>query len=206
MGGKAGGLLLDALLGTTRLEPINTEAYTAHQRAGRPVVFALWHGALLAPTYQHRHEGIVTLASRSGDGEYITRLLHHWGFQVVRGSSSRGGDTALRELIRLVRSGRSVAITSDGPRGPRQKLKHGVLQIAQLTGAPLIPVGSAARRAWRLNSWDRFEIPKPFSHVRIVYGDGVYVPRATAAADLPAVAADVEERIAAVTRTAAVFP
>jgi lysophospholipid acyltransferase (LPLAT)-like uncharacterized protein len=200
--GRAGGLLLDALLATTRLEPVNTAAYQTHHDAGRPVVFALWHGALLAPTYRHRRQGIVTLASRSGDGEYITRILHHWGFHVVRGSSSRGGDSALRELIRLVRGGRSVAITSDGPRGPREELKHGVLQIAQLTGAPLIPVGSAASRSWRLNSWDRFQIPQPFSRIRIVYGAGVHIPRDTHADGLPALARQVEGLIGAATRAA----
>jgi lysophospholipid acyltransferase (LPLAT)-like uncharacterized protein len=175
--GAAGATLLNALLGTTRLEAENTAAFEPHFAAGRGVVFALWHGNLLPPTYRHRGQGIVTLASRSGDGEYITRILHHWNYHVVRGSSSRGGDTALRELVRLVRTGRSVAITVDGPRGPAGALKPGVLQIAQLTGAPLVPVGSAASRAWRLGSWDRFLVPKPFARLRVVYGDAQYIAR-----------------------------
>jgi lysophospholipid acyltransferase (LPLAT)-like uncharacterized protein len=202
LAGAAGARMLDLLLGTTRLEPVNTSAYETHQRQGRAVVFALWHGGLLPPTYRHRHTGIVTLASRSGDGEYITRMLGHWGYHVVRGSSSRGGDTALRELIRLVRQGRSVAITADGPRGPRQRLKHGVLQLAQLTGAPLVPVGSAASRAWRLGSWDRFMVPKPFARLRIVYGDAVFVERKTDAHGLGSIAADVEASIAKLTSEA----
>lgn len=177
LAGAAGAGALNALLGTTRVEAENTAAYEPHFAAGRGVVFALWHGNLLPPTYRHRGQGIVTLASRSGDGEYITRVLHHWSYHVVRGSSSRGGDTALRELVRLVRAGRSVAITVDGPRGPAGVLKPGVLQIAQLTGAPLVPVGSAASRAWRLGSWDRFLIPKPFARLRVVYGDEQYIAR-----------------------------
>lgn len=201
--GLAGGLLLDALLGTTRVETINPEAFEQHHRAGTPVVFALWHGRLLPPTWHHRGQGIVTLASRSGDGEYITRVLHHWGYHVVRGSSSRGGDSALRELVRLLRAGRSVAITCDGPRGPRQKLKFGVLQMAQLSGAALVPVGSAASRAWELNSWDRFTVPKPFARLRVAYGDALFVPRDTAAADLPRIAAQVEAAIAERTTVAA---
>lgn len=200
--GKAGGLLLDALLGSARITADNAAAYERHHRAGEAVIFALWHGELLPPTFRHRRTDIVTLASQSGDGEYITRVLHHWGFHVVRGSSSRGGDTALRELIRLVRGGRSIAITCDGPRGPRRQLKHGVLQIAQLTGAPLVPVGSAASRAWRLRSWDRFVVPRPFSRICVAYGDSERVPRGTRADELPALAAHFEARLEEMTRRA----
>jgi lysophospholipid acyltransferase (LPLAT)-like uncharacterized protein len=199
LAGAAGALTLSSLLGTTRVQPVNAEAYEQFHRRGLPVVFALWHGRLLPPTYRHRHKEIVTLASRSGDGEYITRVLHHWGFDVVRGSSSRGGDTALRELIRKVRSGKSVAITADGPRGPREQMKHGVLQIAQITGAPLVAVGSAASRSWRLNSWDSFMVPKPFSKLRVVYGDAVFIPRDVKAEGLPALAHQLERVMAQLT-------
>jgi lysophospholipid acyltransferase (LPLAT)-like uncharacterized protein len=199
LAGAAGAMTLSSLLGTTRVEAVNADAYEQFHRRGQPVVFALWHGRLLPPTYRHRHRQIVTLASRSGDGEYITRVLHHWGFDVVRGSSSRGGDTALRELIRKVRSGKSVAVTADGPRGPREQMKHGVLQIAQITGAPLVVVGSAASRAWRLNSWDSFLVPKPFSKLRVVYGDAVFIPRDLKAGDLPAMAHRLEQTMAQLT-------
>jgi lysophospholipid acyltransferase (LPLAT)-like uncharacterized protein len=194
--------MLDALLLTTRVRTINAEAFLQHHRAGRPVVFALWHGRLLAPTWHHRRQGIVTLASRSADGEYITRVLDHWGYHVVRGSSSRGGDSALRELVRLLRAGRSVAITCDGPRGPREKLKFGVLQMAQLSGAALVPVGSAASRSWQLSSWDRFTVPRPYARVCVAYGDAIFIPRETPAAGLPDAAAQVEARIAALTNAA----
>lgn len=202
LGGIVGGTLLDALMATTRIEAVNDEAYRVHHRAGRPVVFALWHGRLLPPTYLHRQQGIVTLASRSADGEYITRVLHRWGFHVVRGSSSRGGDSALRELVRLTRAGRSVAITSDGPRGPRERLKPGVLHMAQLSGAPLVPVGSAANSAWWFESWDRFLIPRPFAKLRVVYGDAVFVPRDTDSEGLAAAARRIEDTIGELTRAA----
>jgi lysophospholipid acyltransferase (LPLAT)-like uncharacterized protein len=200
--GAAGATVLNALLGTTRIEPVNAPAYQQYWDAGRAVVFALWHGCLLPPTYRHRGQGVVTLASRSGDGEYITRMLAHWNYHVVRGSSSRGGDTALRELVRLVRAGRSVAITVDGPRGPAGRLKPGVLQIAQLTGAPLVPVGSAASRAWRLGSWDRFLVPKPFARLRVVYGDAVFIPRELRGEDLDAEAEHLGSVIDSLTREA----
>jgi lysophospholipid acyltransferase (LPLAT)-like uncharacterized protein len=200
--GRAGGLLLDALLGTARIERINPEAFRVHRAARRPIVFALWHGQLLPPTWLHRHEDMVTLASRSADGEYIARVLHHWGYHVVRGSSSRGGESALRELVRLIRAGRSVAITADGPRGPSEKLKLGVLHMAQLTGAALVPVGTAASRAWRFRSWDRFLLPKPFARIRIAYGDALSIPRDTDAAGLAAHAEVLEQKISELARLA----
>jgi lysophospholipid acyltransferase (LPLAT)-like uncharacterized protein len=144
----------------------------------------------------------VTLASRSADGEYITRVLHHWGYHVVRGSSSRGGDTALRELVRLARAGRSVAITSDGPRGPRERLKFGVLHMAQLSGAPLVPVGSAASRAWWFESWDRFLVPRPFAKLRVAYGDALFIPRDADSDGLAAAARRIEDAIGRLTRVA----
>jgi lysophospholipid acyltransferase (LPLAT)-like uncharacterized protein len=157
---------------------------------GKPVIFVLWHGRLLPLGFVHRGQGVVGLASSSADGEYISRILRHWGFGIVRGSSSSGGDTAFRELIREVRAGRSVAITPDGPRGPREQLKPGVLQLAQLTGVPLVPVAAAASRSWWFVSWDRFLVPQPFARLHVAYGNPVQVPRQTA--DLADVAARTE--------------
>jgi lysophospholipid acyltransferase (LPLAT)-like uncharacterized protein len=175
----AGGTLLDALMHTTRPHVENAIAYRERMEQGRPVIFALWHGRLLPLGFLHRGQNIVCLASRSGDGEYITRVLQHWGFGVIRGSSSSGGDTAFRELIRAVGAGRSVAVTPDGPRGPRERLKPGVLQLAQLTGAPLVPLAAAASRAWWFVSWDRFLLPQPFARLHVAYGDPIFVQRDT---------------------------
>jgi lysophospholipid acyltransferase (LPLAT)-like uncharacterized protein len=191
--GRSGAVLLHGLMSTTRVERINAGPFRA-ARARGPIIFVLWHGRLLPPTWLHRDEGIVTLASQSADGEYITRALQQWGYEVVRGSSSR--------LLRLIRAGRSVAVTADGPRGPRHELKFGVLQMAQLTGAPLIPLGTAASPAWRFNSWDRFLLPRPLARVRVAYGDPVYIPRDRTQADLPALAEAVARRINEQTRIA----
>lgn len=117
------------------------------------------------------------LISRSNDGEYLAEMLRRWGFVPVRGSSSRGGSAALRELIGYARAGRSIAITPDGPRGPRQRLKPGVLVAAQLTGLPLVPVAAGASRGWWLGGWDRFLIPRPFARIRVAYGAPVEIPR-----------------------------
>lgn len=175
----AGGAILDALMHTTRRHVENESAYRERMSQGMPVIFALWHGRLLPLGFLHRGQDIACLASHSADGEYITRVLQHWGFPVIRGSSSRGGDTAFREMIRAVRAGRSIAVTPDGPRGPRERLKPGVLQLAQLTGAPLVPLAAAASRSWWFVGWDRFLVPQPFSDLYVAYGDPIFVPRET---------------------------
>lgn len=175
----AGGAMLDALMRTVRIRIENDRAYRPRMQEGKPVIFALWHGRLLPLGFVHRGQDIVCLASRSADGEYITRVLQHWGFDVVRGSSSSGGDTAFRDLVRRVRAGHSVAVTPDGPRGPRERLKPGVLQLAQMTNVPLVPLAAAASRAWWFVSWDRFLVPQPFARLHVAYGDPIFVDRDT---------------------------
>lgn len=174
---RVAGWTLDALLGSARFEAEGEEHFLRYRHAAQPVIFVLWHGRLLPLSYRHRGQGVVTLVSRSADGEYLTRVLEHWGYLSARGSSNRGGTTALREMVRHARAGRSLAITPDGPRGPRQKLKPGVLLAAQLTGAPLIPVAAGASRAWWFGKWDRFLVPQPFSRVHVTYGAPLCVPR-----------------------------
>jgi hypothetical protein len=195
-----GGTALDALMRTTSVRTEGEENFRQFWREKRPVVFTLWHGRLLPCTYHHRHQDVVTLVSHHRDGEYITRLVQKWGYTAVRGSSSRGGLDALRELVRHLRNGRSLAITPDGPRGPREKLKPGPLLAAQLTGAPIIPVASGASRASFFGGWDRFLIPHPFARLQIAYGEPVYVPRRADEAELQAVADEVEGRLGGLMR------
>jgi hypothetical protein len=145
------------------------ENFDRFRRRGSPVIFVFWHGQLLPLVHVHRHEGIVVLVSEHGDGEIIARIIRHYGFGAVRGSSTRGGTTGLRGLVRAARAGSDLAITPDGPRGPRGELKPGALLAAQLTGCPVIPLALAASAAWRLSSWDGFLVPKPFATVRIEY-------------------------------------
>lgn len=177
LAGTVGGLVLEALLGTVRYDVEGADHYRQYVDAGQPVIFVLWHGRLLPLAHFHRNQGLIALVSRSQDGEYITRLLERWGFRCVRGSSSRGGSSALRQLVRTARDGHSLTITPDGPRGPMQQMKRGALVAAQITGLPVIPAVSGADRAWRLGSWDRFLIPKPFARVRVAYGEPHFVPR-----------------------------
>jgi lysophospholipid acyltransferase (LPLAT)-like uncharacterized protein len=192
-----GGAGLDAIMGSCRYRTEGDENYAQFHRQGKPVVFTLWHGRLLPCTYHHRGQGVVTLVSLHRDGEYITRAVRRWGYTAVRGSSSRGGLEALRELIRHVKQGRSLAITPDGPRGPFQKMKPGPAIIAKRTGAPIIPVASAASRGWFFGSWDRFLIPQPFARCQIAYGEPVFVPRHADEAQIQAAMDEVERRIGA---------
>jgi lysophospholipid acyltransferase (LPLAT)-like uncharacterized protein len=121
--------------------------------------------------------GVRVLASRSRDGEMVAAFVRRFGVDVVRGSSSRGGAAALRALAHAVRAGQDVAVVPDGPRGPSCRAQPGIVSLAATTGAPIVPVGVAARPARRLRSWDRFMVPAPFARCAIVFGAPVRVGR-----------------------------
>jgi lysophospholipid acyltransferase (LPLAT)-like uncharacterized protein len=191
--GAFGKHLLDALLATVRFRVLIPEP---PRPAKQGVIYTLWHGRLLPLTFLHRDQNIATLISQSSDGEYIARVVERWGYTAMRGSSSRGGSGALREMVKLARSGRSLAITPDGPRGPRQKLKPGVLTLAQLTGQPIVPMSASATRAWWVDArWDRFLVPRPFAIVFVRYADPIYVPRDADTPTMQRIGAQVEARL-----------
>lgn len=202
---RAGGGLLSSLLGTCSYELHGVEHYRPIREANKPVIFVLWHGRLLPCTYAHRHEGIATLISQHRDGGYISRIVERWGFHVVRGSSTRGGSPAFRQLLRYLRAGHSLAITPDGPQGPHERMKLGPLLLAQLSGAPIIPGAGGASRAWWFGSWDRFLVPQPFARLRVVHGEPIWIPREASTADLHEYALDLEARIAGAMRIADAF-
>ncbi|MBL8863603.1 MAG: lysophospholipid acyltransferase family protein [Planctomycetes bacterium] len=146
------------------------------QRGG--YFMALWHGRMLIPAAHHARQGYAILVSPSGDGDVSEAMLRRLGYGVVRGSTSRRGRAAIRELIGLLRAGTPVAITPDGPRGPSESMSMGLAWLSAATGFPVVPCGFVAAQAWRLSSWDRFTIPKPFSRVAFVYEEPVHVDRA----------------------------
>jgi lysophospholipid acyltransferase (LPLAT)-like uncharacterized protein len=199
LAGVVGRRLVDALMATVRFTVQDAERYLQYYDRGEPVIFAVWHGRLLPLTYHHRHRGITALISQSEDGEYIARVVESWGYGTVRGSSSRGGSAGLRALLKEARAGRSLAITPDGPRGPRQKLQPGVITAAQLTGLPIIPLAGGCTRAWWPGGWDRFCVPKPFSRVRVRYGRPRTVARDATAAELREHAEALERELNAMT-------
>jgi len=139
-------------------------------------IYAFWHEMMLHPVYARRNHGIHMLVSRHGDGEYIAQVGKRMGFGTVRGSTNRGGVQAIRELMRQGKQF-NLTITPDGPRGPRRQVQIGMIYVASRTGLPIVPIGFAFRRPWRINSWDRFAIPKPFSIATSVGGDPITVPK-----------------------------
>jgi len=134
-------------------------------------LLAVWHNRLIAPIMQLGDLGIGVVVSQSEDGEMITRVIEKLGFIGIRGSSSRGGSNALRGILRHAKSGNNIAFTPDGPRGPRYKVKPGIAFAAQRTGLPFIPIGVSASRKKVFASWDRFQLPHPFSNVQFIYGE-----------------------------------
>ncbi|HEU5039170.1 MAG TPA: lysophospholipid acyltransferase family protein [Gemmatimonadales bacterium] len=155
---------------TWRIRTVQEERWRTLYEARRPLVFLLWHEALLPLLWQHRHQGVVIVVSEAREGQYLADLAGSLGYGAVRGSSTRGGARALLSAVRELREGRSVAFTPDGPRGPRRELKAGVVAAAQRGGGVIVPIHAEAERAWRLHSWDRFLIPKPGARVTVTYG------------------------------------
>lgn len=167
--------IVHALGLTWRVRYEGGEEWAALRAEGKPVILAVWHGELLPLVWGHRNEPISILVSTHADGEIITRVLMSLGFDTVRGSSSRGGARALLEMVRLLRDGRDLAITPDGPRGPRRVFAAGAAVAAMRAGAPVVGVGALVNSAWQLRSWDRLVIPKPFARVTIRYAPPTYV-------------------------------
>ena len=158
--------------GSLRISETNRAPLDALEAAGQPVVICLWHDELFALMHVRRTLRIVTLVSRSRDGEYLARLLQSLGLLTARGSSSRGGASALLQAARLMREKKyNGCLTVDGPRGPRHVVKDGAVFLAANTPAPIVPVRLFMEKAKVFRSWDRFQLPLPFSRVRIVFGD-----------------------------------
>ncbi len=136
-----------------------------------PLVYCFWHNRIPIATYFWRARGIVVMSSQSFDSEYIARFIQRFGYGAARGSSTRGARSALIQMIRAVKAGRSAAFTVDGPRGPIYEVKPGALLLAAKSGAAILPFSISLDRCWRLPSWDRIEIPKPFARVFVVIGE-----------------------------------
>lgn len=147
------------------------DRYLELKARGVPILFALWHGRMFLSIQAHRHEGIVTMASRSKDGELIAGWLERNGYTVVRGSSTRGGSEALREMVRRVRAGATAALTVDGPTGPPRVVQPGIVSLARLTGAWILPITFSSDRPRFLASWDRYLTALPFSKNVVLYGE-----------------------------------
>lgn len=165
------------LAATLRLRVVDQQHARPLWERGAPAIYAVWHGRILMlPAIFGRTHAVHVMVSRSRDGEVVARFSRHFGFRTVRGSTTRGGPVALRRLARLLRQGHEVAMVPDGPLGPRGVVQPGVIALARLTGAPIVPLAFSAHPAWRLGTWDELLIPTPFARGVVAFGSPFSVP------------------------------
>ncbi len=168
---------------------------------GQPRIWAFWHNRILMMPYLYERfcpgRRMLMMVSRSRDGEFITRIMNRFGIDGARGSSSRGGSDALRELLRELErpQARDIGITPDGPRGPRAKVQDGVLGLAASSGRPIYPVTARYSRHWELPSWDRFQIPQPGAVCRVMIGPAVAAPKSLEPSELDRVRGELERAL-----------
>lgn len=172
-----------------RFHAPETNPYTP---GGPKCIYAFWHEGMLLPASLYARTGAAVLISKHADGELVAQAVRRLGLNLVRGSSTRGGARAMLEMIREAK-GNHIVVTPDGPRGPRREAQSGVAFLAAVTGLPVVPVGVGFRSAWRMKSWDRFAIPKPFSRACIVTGPAIRAGRATDGGSIEALRSRIQE-------------
>lgn len=193
--GAVGYRLINALGHTLSWRTEGLHHLDAIHAAGRQPVMAFWHGRILSATYYFRRRGIVVITSENFDGEWIARIIERFGYGTARGSTSHGARKAMLQLVRDMRQGKPAGFTLDGPRGPAQVAQPGAVWLAKATGNPVLPFHLEASRYWSLRSWDRTQIPKPFSRVALVVGEPFTVAASASDSDLEHCRAEVERRL-----------
>ena len=198
--------LIRLLTATYRFQPVigadHIEPYIGNETICAP---AYWHqhhviGSTLIRTWIRRGFKACFLVSGSVDGDVPERIARAWGAEVIRGSANQSGALALRDQQRMMNNGYSIVTTADGPRGPKYEFKAGTVLMARIAGVPIVPIGCAADRAWYLNRWDDFMIPKPFARVAIAIGEPIPIPREIPLDGLEPVRARVQEAVMSLMR------
>ena len=189
--------LIAALGGTLRWRVSGLQHFDAIRAAGHQPVMAFWHGRILPATYYFRRRGIVVITSENFDGEWIARIIERFGYGTARGSTSSGGKRAILQLMRELKAGHPAGFTLDGPRGPARVAQPGAVWLAMATRNPLLPFHLEASSAWTARSWDRTQIPKPFSTVGLAVGEPLYVEPDASAEALEAARLELERRLTA---------
>jgi lysophospholipid acyltransferase (LPLAT)-like uncharacterized protein len=198
------GAWLIRLYGSTlcyRYRPLGPNRVPQHGKVRGRAIYVFWHEYIVLPCYQYARRDILVLISQHADGEMIAQVCRHVGFGTVRGSKSRGGMEALRKMIRA-RDNFHIAVMTDGPRGPRRHVELGLIFLAAKTGLPLVAVGVGYDRPWRLNTWDRFAVPRPWSRTVVVTHDDLLVPPDADRDTLERYRREMEDRMNAVTTVA----
>jgi lysophospholipid acyltransferase (LPLAT)-like uncharacterized protein len=169
---------------TLRWNVINWDILDSVYCSGKRLILAFWHGRIFMASYYFRNRGIVVMTSQNRDGEYIARVIRRFGYGVARGSSSRGSHSAIIETLHALKEGKDIGFTIDGPRGPRYIAKPGAVYMAWKSGNPIIPFNVSAEKKWVMQSWDHFQVPKPFSRAILLIGNPIYVDKSTSKENL----------------------
>ena len=178
---------------TCRVQYHNEEQYDDFKRSGSPFVLSMWHNCCTIAAWAMSNSNITVMVSDSKDGEYVSRLAGFFGIPTIRGSSSSGSEKAIRSALRILAKKQAIAITPDGPRGPRYKMKSGALWFSASSKAPIIPLHIQSSHQWVFNSWDKHSFPKPFSKIHVRFGDPIYLERSDVEEDIDKVMAKVEQ-------------
>jgi lysophospholipid acyltransferase (LPLAT)-like uncharacterized protein len=181
-----------------KLEGAENEKMAIEMPGGK-IIYASWHQRLFYQVHRLRKRNVTVMISQSRDGEYIARLVNWLGLKDVRGSSTRGGVDALKDITRKMRAGANGGMIPDGPTGPPREVKIGTIILARMTGASVIPISWGADRCWVFNSWDRFMVPKPFAHISYCCGEPISVPRSAKAPEMEGYRKLLEERLNSMT-------
>lgn len=204
---KAGGLLVSSLVESVmstldyRQASYDPAVDPAHEDFRGPAIFLFWHEYIPVPFYLRPFSRMALLVSRHADAEWLSQAVRYRGFTVVRGSSARGGTAALLDLMRVAQ-GYNLAITPDGPRGPRRSLAQGPIYLSSALQIPLVLVAAGMDRPWRLPTWDRFAIPKPGSRCRLITSPRIQIPPNLDRAELESHRSSVERLLLRLTEEA----
>ncbi len=189
--------LINSLGHTLRWRVDGFEHFESIIASGRQPVMAFWHGRILPATFYFRRRGIVVITSDNFDGEWIARIIERFGYGTARGSTSRGSRKAMLQLVRAMESGKAAGFTLDGPRGPARVAQPGAVWLAGSTGNPVLPFHLEASAYWTARSWDRTQIPRPFSTVALAIGPPIQVEHGASEAALEHARVEVEQRLRA---------
>lgn len=169
--------VINVLCKSLRVTYQNKKVIDELNSQNKKFILAFWHGTMLLPWYLHRKSDFASLISKSKDGDLLAKILKKWKYEVIRGSSSSGGEIALAIMVDYAKNGYSISVTPDGPRGPMFKMKAGAVITAKKSGLPLVLAGVGFAKKHSLKSWDKFQIPWLFSRAQIFYSDPVYVDK-----------------------------
>ena len=194
--GLVGAWVVRLWIGTLRyrFRSLGPDVRPGRSGAGERYIYAFWHENLLLPAYHYGRPDVYVLISQHADGQLIAEVCRRLHFSLVRGSTTRGGIEAVRRMLRLSREAH-LAVTPDGPRGPRRRVQPGLVYLAAHTGLPIVPAGIGFRRPWRLRSWDRFALPRPWSWATCITAEPICVPADVGKEQLEVYRRQVEEKL-----------